>query len=248
MFVAFTSPGRAAEAAGTARVAGTARFNPDTVAARVAQKLPADLLPYFDTVLYVSKAAQGPWAEHMFVFAHRNGHFALTDVFPVSTGRERHEKYFTDTPAGIFEIDPGRLYRMVHSGKWNGAPMPFSMFLDYSYRTVKTGIALHAAHGRLGLAHLGHRASGGCIRMPPKKAEAMFEMIKRGHRGMVPKFTFNHAAGHTNRDGKIARTADGAPILKKGIRVLLLVDDYAGKAPAHTAAAPEPAPGVAGAG
>ena len=205
------------------------------VAARLRQQVPLELTVYFDTILYVSKAAEGPWAQQMFVFRRQeDGQFELDESFAVSTGRERREQYFTTTPTGIFEIDPNRIYRMVHSARWGGAAMPYSMFIDYSYRTVKSGIALHAAAGRQNLANLGSRASGGCIRVPPEKAEQFFNQVQNGSRGMVPILAFDESAGTTNRSGIMVRDAAGKPRLKSGITVLLVVDDYPGTEPVRT--------------
>jgi L,D-transpeptidase catalytic domain len=209
--------------------------NPKRIVSRLRARASAELLSYFDTVLYVSKAARGPWAQHMFVFRHgADGSLELTDSFPVSTGREREEKYFTRTPEGIFEIDPDRIYRMAHSEKWHNAPMPYAMFLNYSYNTGMSGVALHAATGSA-VGHLGNRASGGCIRLPPQKAAAFYERA-RSVRSQVPVLAFDPDRGTTNREGIMVRDGAGTPVLRPGLPILLVVEDYAGRAPADTVA------------
>ena len=209
--------------------------NPKRIAARLRARASAELLAYFDTVLYVSKAGEGPWAQHMFVFRRAaDGTLTLTDSFPVSTGREREEKYFTRTPEGVFEIDPDRIFRMARSEKWHNAPMPFAMFLNYSYRTGMSGVALHAATGSA-VRHLGNRASGGCIRLPPEKAAAFYERA-RSARSQVPVLAFDSDRGTTNREGVMVRDAAGKPVLRDGLPILVVVDDYAGRAPADTVA------------
>ena len=200
------------------------------VAARLQLRVPPALTPYFNLFLYVSKAASGPWAQHLFVF-HKDaaGRLVFERSFPVSTGREREEAYFTTTPTGIFELDPDRFYKLAHSGRWHGAPMPHAMFLNYSYRTQMSGVALHAATGHL-VDRLGSRASGGCVRLPPDRAAALFARIKREERGPVPVLAFDKARGTTNVRGQIARDARGEPLLAPGFRVLLVISDASGEA------------------
>ena len=197
------------------------------VAERVRQSVPAELFPYFDMYLYVSKAASGPWAQHMFVF-HKtdSGHLAFEETFPVSTGRERHEKYFTSTPTGLFELDPARFDAHHRSHRWNNAPMPWAMFLNYTIRNHETGIALHSGIGHVAL--LGNRASGGCVRMPPEKAEEYFHRFQATEHGEVPVFAFDSANGTTRTDGMLQRDMAGNPVLTEGYRVLLIIQDYPG--------------------
>jgi len=148
------------------------------VAARLATRAPRELYPYFDLYLYVSKAARGLWAQRMFVFRKdETNTLVFEETFAVSTGRERHEQYFTWTPPGIFALDPNRFYRITYSAKWRNAAMPWAMFLDYSYRTKMSGVALHAATRGL-VKNLGKRASGGCVRLPPDRAESLFGRIQ----------------------------------------------------------------------
>lgn len=200
------------------------------VAMRVHEKVPAALAPYFDIYIYVSKAraSAGPWAQHMFVF-HKNadGTLVYEDSFAISTGRERQEKYFTASPTGLFELDPNRFIRRARSATWNGASMPWAMFLNYSYRTRMTGVALHGAIGRE-IPHLGHRASGGCVRMPMDKVEALFRRLKSTARGRVPVLAFDESRGTTNVRGQMMRDAAGNPILADGIKALVIIDRYPG--------------------
>jgi lipoprotein-anchoring transpeptidase ErfK/SrfK len=199
----------------------------NAVAERVRESVPSELAPYFDTVLYVSKAASGPWAQHMFVFHRRDsGRLALEDAFPVSTGRERMEKYFTSTPTGIFELDPNRFDRNHRSHRWHNAPMPWAMFLNYTIHNHLTGVALHSGIGHVAL--LGQRASGACVRMPPERAEYYFKRFQTTERGMVPVFAFDESRGTTRTDGAIARDLAGKPVLTEGYRVLLVIQNTSG--------------------
>jgi lipoprotein-anchoring transpeptidase ErfK/SrfK len=197
------------------------------VADRVRESVPGELLGYFDVVLYVSKSAQGPWAQHMFVF-HRadNGALVYEQNFPVSTGRELHEKYFTSTPTGIFELDPDRFEPMHYSHTWHGAPMAWAMFLDYTHNFRQVGIALHSAGEHI--ADLGKRASGGCVRLPPDMADALYHRFQSQEQGEVPVLTFDQTRGTTSVAGDMVRDAEGRPEMKYGYKVLLLIQDYPG--------------------
>jgi hypothetical protein len=201
----------------------------DKVAARVSAKVPAELAPYFDTFIYVSKAEHGPRAQHLYLFKKADdGSLTLDQDFPVSTGRERSEQYFTATPTGLFELDVHRFIPNAHSAKWNDASMPWAMFLNYSYRTQMSGVALHAAVGRHELADIGHRASGGCVRLPLAKANLFFHRFLAEERGQVPVFTFDGARGTTNTAGQVVRDAVGNVVLADGVRVLVVIDNYGG--------------------
>jgi hypothetical protein len=197
----------------------------DAVAQRVKESVPAELFPYFHTYLYVSKAAHGAWAQHMFVF-HRtdSGRMMFDDSFAVSTGRERSEKYFTSTPAGLFELDPNRFDAHHRSHRWGGAPMPWAMFLNYTIHGHLAGVALHSGIGHV--AMLGQRASGGCVRMPPEKAEYYFRKFKAEEYGQVPVFAFD--GDTTAKDGRLARDMTGKPQMTEGYKVLLIIQDYPG--------------------
>ncbi|HEY1630172.1 MAG TPA: L,D-transpeptidase [Rhizomicrobium sp.] len=197
----------------------------DQVGERLRSRVPSAAMRYFDVVLYVSKAGEGPWAQHMFVF-HRadDGSLVYEQNFPVSTGRERHEKYFTSTPTGLFELDPARFEPMHYSHRWHGAPMAWAMFLDYTLHNHEVGIALHSAGPHI--ADLGHRASGGCVRLPPEKASELYHRFQASERGMVPVWAFN--GGTTSNMGEMARGPSGQPLLQEGYKVLLVIEDYPG--------------------
>lgn len=205
--------------------AAAAPVSTDDVAEHVRAIVPRELFGYFDLYLYVSKAAHGPWAQRMFVFDQtRDGDLRFEQSFPVSTGREMQEKYFTSTPAGLFELDPDRFDRVHYSHRWHNAAMPWAMFLNYTIRGNATGVALHSAIGHE--AELGHRASGGCVRMPPEKAEELFERIRQTEAGQVPVFAMDGST--TDKLGHIALNPDGSPMFAVGYKVLLIIEDYPG--------------------
>jgi hypothetical protein len=194
---------------------------------RLRGKIPAELYQYFDVYLYVSKAASGSLAQHLYMF-HKNadGDLVFEQSFPVSTGREQYERYFTTTPTGLFELDPDRFEVSHYSRTWH-APMPWSMFLNATIRGRQTGIALHSSgnsHARL----LGNRASGGCVRLPPAKAAELFHRFEAEEQGYVPMFAFDSARNRTSGEGVLRRGSDGRPIMVRGYRVLLFIEDYPG--------------------
>lgn len=64
---------------------------------------------------------------------------------------------------------PGRMERKWASRKYGMAPMPYSIFFDGNY----------AIHGTVKVSQLGRRASKGCVRLHPRDAAVLFELVKR---------------------------------------------------------------------
>ena len=64
---------------------------------------------------------------------------------------------------------PGRMERKWASRKYGMAPMPFSIFFDGNY----------AIHGTVKVAQLGRRASKGCVRLHPRDAAVLFDLVGR---------------------------------------------------------------------
>lgn len=85
-----------------------------------------------------------------------------TYVWPISTGKAGHA-----TPRGLFR--PRAMYVMVHSAKYDNAPMPHSIFFHGQY----------AIHGTNAVGNLGRPASHGCIRLSPAHAAMLFAMVQR---------------------------------------------------------------------
>ena len=82
-------------------------------------------------------------------------------TFDVSTGRPGHE-----TPTGNFA--PVRMNEIWYSSKYENAPMPWSIFFYGGY----------AIHGTTDIRHLGHVASHGCVRLDPKNAKLLYDLVK----------------------------------------------------------------------
>ena len=85
----------------------------------------------------------------------------------ISSGRAGHR-----TPEGTFH--PIAMYPMVHSAKYNNAPMPHSIFF----------LSAYAIHGTDAVGHLGRPASHGCIRLAPQNAASLYQMVE-GERTVI---------------------------------------------------------------
>ena len=81
--------------------------------------------------------------------------------WPISSGRRGHL-----TPQGRFR--PIALYPMVHSLKYDNAPMPHSIFFLSQY-------AIHATNA---VGALGRPASHGCVRLSPANAATLYAMVQ----------------------------------------------------------------------
>jgi hypothetical protein len=88
---------------------------------------------------------------------------ALLYTWPVSTGAPGY-----DTPSGEFK--PFRMERDHFSREWDDAPMPHSIFF------TQEG---HAIHGSGHVRAIGTPASHGCVRLAPKNASILFDLVKQ---------------------------------------------------------------------
>jgi lipoprotein-anchoring transpeptidase ErfK/SrfK len=70
-------------------------------------------------------------------------------------------------PNGTFK--PQRLERTWHSRLFNMAPMPYSIFFHGHY----------AIHGTNQVKRLGRRASKGCVRLHPRDAAVLFNLVQK---------------------------------------------------------------------
>ena len=86
--------------------------------------------------------------------------------WPVSTARRGYR-----TPVGVYR--PTMLHRMHYSRKYNNAPMPHSIFFKGGY----------AIHGTTEIKRLGRPASHGCVRLHPRNAKTLFNLVKKYGRG-----------------------------------------------------------------
>jgi L,D-transpeptidase catalytic domain len=110
-----------------------------------------------------------------------------TYVWPISSGKAGHA-----TPNGVFR--PRALYAMVHSAKYNNAPMPHSIFFYGQY----------AIHGTNAVGSLGRPASHGCVRISPANAAALFAMVqKQGAEIRIVGSPFSDVARHERHSGSV---------------------------------------------
>lgn len=201
---------------------------------RLKDNLTSEMYENFGLFLYVSKAANGPWAQRMFVFEKQpTGDLALAYNWAVSTGRERAEYNAhgqllpSYTPSGYYELDPHRFFTHYWSSQW-GEPMPYAMFFNWKKDGQDTGLAIHSAAGD-DVSVLGNRASAGCIRLPPEAAKTLFNLIRTKYKGLAPQFAVDRRTGTMSNDGIIVHDADGHVQLADGYRVLVFIEDYGGE-------------------
>ena len=83
-------------------------------------------------------------------------------VFKVSTGKQGFA-----TPSGSFRALV--MKEMHYSRKYNNAPMPNSIFF------TNNG---HAIHATTAVKNLGRTASHGCVRLSPKDAKTLYDLVK----------------------------------------------------------------------
>src|SRR3954464_16039533 len=86
----------------------------------------------------------------------------LTYAWPVSTARRGYR-----TPAGSYRVQ--RMERMWYSRKYDMSPMPHALFFE-------GGLAIHATSA---IRQLGRPASHGCVRLSPKNAQTLFELVRQ---------------------------------------------------------------------
>jgi lipoprotein-anchoring transpeptidase ErfK/SrfK len=82
--------------------------------------------------------------------------------FDVSTGAKGYS-----TPTGAYT--PIRMHEKWFSRKYDNAPMPWAIFFHGGY----------AIHGTTDLKNLGRIASHGCVRLDPKNAKKLFELVEK---------------------------------------------------------------------
>ncbi len=123
-------------------------------------------------------AVVGLWVFHTFAAADRAEAEILVNINKskqrmavVVDGAERHVwTVSTGTeggpPTGTYR--PQRLERQWYSRKYNWSPMPHSIFFRDGY----------AIHGTIYLSRLGRRASHGCVRLHPKHAAVLFDLVR----------------------------------------------------------------------
>ena len=85
---------------------------------------------------------------------------AVVYSWPVSTARSGYR-----TPRGTYR--PTRMHKMWYSRRYDNAPMPHSIFFVGGY----------AIHGTDHVRSLGRPASHGCVRLDPRHARTLFNLV-----------------------------------------------------------------------
>jgi hypothetical protein len=118
-------------------------------------------------------------------------------TWPVSTGISSY-----DTPAGEFK--PFRMEKDHFSREWDDAPMPYSIFFTMQ------GHAIHGSNHK----SIGRPASHGCVRLEPKNARVLFDLVKQEKMantrvvltGEIPQTTEAPPSRAARRRGRISIT------------------------------------------
>jgi lipoprotein-anchoring transpeptidase ErfK/SrfK len=82
--------------------------------------------------------------------------------WPVSTGKAGYA-----TPSGTFWIF--RMEKDYFSKEWDDAPMPHAMFFTPQGNAI---------HGTLETTNIGRAVSHGCVRLDPKNATTLFNLVR----------------------------------------------------------------------
>jgi L,D-transpeptidase catalytic domain len=127
-------------------------FATASVCAVLATSMTAPAPAAADILLNVSKASQ-----RIAVLVDGTERY----IWPISSGRARYT-----TPNGIYQ--PEWLARKWHSREYHNAPMPYSIFFHGGY----------AIHGTDEVSRLGQAASHGCVRLDPKNAAILFDLVR----------------------------------------------------------------------
>jgi len=97
------------------------------------------------------------------------------------------------TPSGSYSAES--MNEMWYSREWDDAPMPHSVFF------TKKG---HAIHGTNEVRRLGKPASHGCVRLDPRNAATLYDLIKRNGLENTDVVLVGHTPGG---EGKVARAS-----------------------------------------
>ena len=202
---------------------------------RLKAGLSPQLYAEFDLFIYVNKAEQGPWAQHLYAFAKPSSASTRAEMIlmldaAVSTGRETMERakngqrVSTSTPAGFYEFDPERFETGHRSRQWQ-EDMPNAMFFDWDKNGARTGLAIHGVTDAASIAALGHRASAGCIQLALDSSRMLMDLVRDDFEGRVPVFAHDKKSHETSTSGEFARDAKGQIVMAHGYRALVIVED-----------------------
>jgi hypothetical protein len=184
---------------------GTSPLTPEDVQ----KKYGVNIIAEFPTVAVINTSEDGRTAQRLALYHHG----ARVGVYLTSTGREQQENpkqgnpYFSSTPTGWFS--PQWFDRDHHSQRWD-APMEFAIFFN-------GGIAVHATTPD-NYDQLGHRASGGCVRLTRENAETVWNAAFNQPPVRVPVFRRNGELALDSRKQVIRRTGNGVLFIVVNIK------------------------------
>ena len=111
--------------------------------------------------------------------------------WPVSTGKRGYS-----TPSGMYTATS--MNEIWYSKEWDNAPMPHAIFF------MKDG---HAIHGSYEVKYLGKPASHGCVRLAPKNATILYDLVKKTGLEHTQVVLTGETPGGESNAGKIASSA-----------------------------------------
>jgi hypothetical protein len=90
-----------------------------------------------------------------------------------------------------------------YSKEWDNAPMPHAIFF------MKDG---HAIHGSYEVRNLGKPASHGCVRISPKNATILFDLVKKAG---LPNTQVVLSGETPGGEGKVASSTKSRKVVKR---------------------------------
>lgn len=111
-----------------------------------------------------------PQTMYIYEMDSQSGKLILTDVQPVSTGKEPSPGV-SDTREGFMRIQSAQ---QTYTSRKYGEAMPFSLWFESEY-----GTAIHQTLPERCNSLIGKRASAGCIRLCPGAAESVFRRVTK---------------------------------------------------------------------
>ncbi|WP_413582897.1 L,D-transpeptidase family protein [Bdellovibrio sp. HCB288] len=184
----------------------------------------------FTNVIVINKAARGPGAQKLRLYTNRR----LVLSTNVSTGTEEleyigkfkgivngifkgsRESHWRHTTRGFYNIK--RVYNYDYRSGESKFMMPYAMFFN-----DKRGLAIHQVPPDIvggeanGVAALGSRASGGCVRVKSGPINLIHEAVVRADKGHMP--VIDSRTGRQVYENGKAQT-------KVGFSSIVIVEEY----------------------
>ncbi|WP_413559032.1 L,D-transpeptidase [Bdellovibrio sp. HCB209] len=185
----------------------------------------------YTNVIVINKAARGPGAQKLRLYTNRQ----LVMTTNVSTGTEELEYIgkFKGVINGIFKGSRASHWRHTTRGFYS-----IKRVYDYNYRSGESkfmmpyamffndarGLAIHQVPPDIsggeanGIAALGSRASGGCVRVKSGAINTIHDAVVRADKGHMPVID--------SKTGRQSVDKNGQPQSKVGFRSIVIVEEY----------------------